>query len=497
MSPQRRYAGTLPRIRAVLSHRAIYEIGGELQPESAVGRPPAHPAYVLLIFATLARIMRSTIRVETDLMDPDTWRLIRGLMVNTLEREGLDLPEPGLHPPAWHHWRRLRDDHLATEEGLAHIARLHLPRAVDLAQRLDLLTPRGPSSLTHPGAERAIYGDGTIVRPIYRPPETVKITGDDGAETTWFINPHTKEPQEAPPHRYDADIARHEGHAGPALGHGYVAWHTRAKRPYGRVMLHLGHIDHPGGEAATAVALLRDIHRVAGQAIQIVIYDGAFRGIHLDEIMRDFGYLAIAKQPTFSDEELATTTLVRTSDGRRVRSMPLGVVTHVTINGECHHTLAAINGAVAQLDLDETGDPVVVSYPARGAIKRARRSHGQFHFNIGYRVACVHGDFDTWLTPHSRGPGDSRPEALRAFPDGDPDTPRLRGLRSDAESAHSGFKRTLITERAMALGWRRGLLEYYCYAWYSNAMADQAGRVAAQAKGSHTEGAMLRTVHGT
>jgi len=51
------------------------------------------------------------------------------------------------------------------------------------------------------------------------------------------------------------------------------------------------------------------------------------------------------------------------------------------------------------------------------------------------------------------------------LPDGDPDTLRLRGLRSDAESVHSGYKRTLISERAMALGWRRGLLDYYCYAW--------------------------------
>lgn len=47
-------------------------------------------------------------------------------------------------------------------------------------------------------------------------------------------------------------------------------------------MLHLGYIDHPGGEAGAAVALLRDIYRVAGQGVQVVIYDGAFRGVHIE-----------------------------------------------------------------------------------------------------------------------------------------------------------------------------------------------------------------------
>jgi hypothetical protein len=54
----------------------------------------------------------------------------------------------------------------------------------------------------------------------------------------------------------------------------------------------------------------------------------------------------------------------------------------------------------------------------------------------------------------------------------------LRGLRSDAESVHSGFKRTLITDRAMSLGWRRGLIDYYAYAWYTNALAEAAHRAA-------------------
>lgn len=471
-----RYPGTIPRIRAVLEHRALYEIGAELQPDAPVGRHPAHPAYVLLIFATLARIARSIVRVETDLQDPDLWRLVRGMIIETLRREHLDLPAPGLRPPAAHHWRRLRDDHLATDEGLALLARLHLPRAVGLANELGLLLPTGPSSLTHPSALRTTYGDGVVVRPMYRPPHTIHTLDDDGSPLTVFLNPITGEVQAEPGRRYDPDIAEHRGHAGPALGHGYVAWHARGPGSHQRVMLHLGHIEHPGGEAATAVRLLADVHRVAANGIQVVVYDGAFRGAHIEEIMTRFGYLVIAKQPTYTDEELATTPLVRTEEGKRVRSIPLGLANHETSMGTCSHTLAAINGAVVELGLDDSGDPVSRGALQRGAVKRARREHGGYHFNVGYRLPCAFGEFEVWLSPHPQRPGDPRPEALRVLPDGDPDNLRLRGLRSDAESVHSGFKRTLLVDRAMALGWRRGLLDYYAYAWYTNALAEQALR---------------------
>lgn len=464
------------RIRAVLRHRAIYEIGAEIQPQNGVGREPAHPAYLLLIYASLARVLRSGIRVETDLLDGELWDLVRHETRATLRREGLDLQPPGHTPPAWHHWRRLRDDHLATDEGIAMVQRLHLPLAVDLAQRIGMLNPRGTGSMTHPSHMRALYGDGTIVRPIYAPPKKILIEDENGETVVQFLEPHTGELVDDPGRRYDPDVALHQGHAGPALGHDYVAWHTRGTGVYERVMLHLGYVDHPGGEAGAAVDLLRDIHRVVGNGIEVVIYDGAFRGAHIDEIMTRYGYQVIAKQPTYTDEDLATASIVKGPDGRRVPSIPLGIATHDTETGACHHTLAAINGAVAEIDLDDTGDPVVRSTPQRTAVKRARRSDGRFHFNVGYRIDCPRAPFETWLSPHAKYPGDPRPEALRVFPDGDPDALRLRGLRSDAESVHSGFKRTLITERAMSLGWRRGLIDYYAFAWYTNALAEAAHR---------------------
>lgn len=476
MSPSVRWAGTLDRLRAVLAHRAIYEIGGELDVRADIGRPPEHPPYVLLLFATLARVARSTVRVETDLRDPAHWDLVRDLIGETLRREGLDLPAPGRVPPAWHHWRRFRDNHLATDEGIVRLRSLHLPRAVDLAHATGLLLPGGAGSLTHPDRTRAVYGDGTIVRPIYAPPDAVRTRGRDGRTVVLYPDPVTGELTETrPARRFDPDTADHHGHTGPVHGHGYVAFHARGPLRYQRVVLTLDHIDRPGQEAATAVRLVGDLHRAVGDGIQVVVYDGAFRGVHIDQIMTRHGYLVIAKQPDHSrDPDTATAGLVRTRAGRKARSHPLGTAAHDTAHGRCTHTLAAVNGLVVELDLDDAGDPVVRAELARGAVKRSRRKDGRYHFNVGYPIPCTTEPFTVWLTPHPARDGDPRPEHLRVLPDHDPDTSRIRGIRSDAESNHSQYKRTLITDRAMSLGWRRGLVDYHAYAWYSNALTDAA-----------------------
>ena len=217
------------------------------------------------------------------------------------------------------------------------------------------------------------------------------------------------------------------------------------------------------------------------------MYDGAFRGVHIDEIMRRYGYLVIAKLPELSatDANLAP-ALVRTPQGTRATSHPLGTVTHDTPTGSCSHLLAAINGRPIEIALDDSGDPVIISTPTKTSIKRARRGDGAYRFNGGYRITCPNGDFTTWLSPHASKPGDPRPEILRLLPHSDPASLDIRGIRSDAESTHSQYKRTLITERAMTLGWRRGLIDYYSFAWYANAMTAWHQQQIERQQTSHT-----------
>ncbi|GAA2146498.1 hypothetical protein GCM10009844_22630 [Nocardioides koreensis] len=486
----RHHYNTWTRVRAVLESPGLYELATGLDWDPPVGRPRANPTYVVLGFGVLARLARSGIRVELDLAEPHTWAAVRQIMVAAIARHGLDLPPPGPRPPKWDHWRWMRDYVLATDEGIADLGRLHPPIAVAAARRLGLLDPAGPGSFTHPHPSRAVYGDGTLVRPMYRPPETVLLDNDDGTQTPAYLDPATGALHPEPRGRFDPDLQPHHGKGGSVRTHGYVCWHTRGPRPYQRIDLACGHTPAPGAEAATAVALLREVHRAAGTGIQAVVYDGALRGSHIDQVMRDYGYPVLAKQATGTPEtdagdHLEAVSLARTPQGRRVRTYPLGTATHDLPTGPCTHQIATTGGQVVEIDLNEAGDPTIVATLVRRSVKRSRRANGRYRFNVGYELNCPASTFTIWLSPHATATDPSRPEQLRVLAPGDPDAQRLHGLRSDAEGFHSSFKRTLLVDRQMSLGWRRGLVDLYCFTLLNNALAehraaeeDRSGRMA-------------------
>lgn len=477
---------TLSRLRAILSSTSLLRLGAALQWDHRVGRFAVHPPYVLLGYGALARLTRSGVRVEYDLADRTTWAFARRVLATAIEQSGLELPPPPEQPPRWDHWRWFRDEHLSTDDGLRFLATTFPEVAVDLAHQIGLLRPESRGSFTHPVPDRCIYGDGTLIRPIYAPPAAETITLDDGTTTVRYPDKHTGELRDAPRGRFDPDLQEHHGRAGPVLTHGYVAWHARGPEPYQRVVLAAAHIPTPGQEAATSVQLAGDIYRHARDGIQAVIYDGAFHGVHLDQIMRRYGWLALAKSPASATEDNLGLSLFVNDRGRKARSYPLGAVTHDTITGPCAHQLAAIDGQVVELGLDEAGDPTVISTPLRRLVKRSRRSDGQYYFNVSYELACSGEPFTIWLSPHPHpGQEPHRPHHLRIIPPNDSDFARLYGLRNDSENFHSNLKRTLIVDRAMSLGWRRGLVDVYSYALMNNALTEARAAQADAAAGRH------------
>lgn len=466
---------TLSRMRAVLGSQTLVRLGARLEHRAPVGDQPRHPMYVLLAYGALARLARSGVRVEYDLADAAVWAFARKILTDTVQSTELDLRPPPATPPRWDHWRWARDHRLTTDDGLAELAREYPAVAADLAHSIGLCRTDTRGSFSHPAPERCIYGDGTQVRPLYAPPTTETITVDDGTRQVVYPDPKTGELHAHPPRRYDPDLQPHHGQLGPVLTHGYVAWHARGASPYQRVVLAVAHVPAPGQEAATAVRLAGDVHRHLGHGVQAAIYDGAMHGTHIDEVMRRYGWLVLAKTPDAStvDDNGPRHVLFVNSAGHRARSYPLGTVTHTPGAVPCHHQLAAINGQVVELGLDETGDPVVVSRLERGPVKRSRRATGRYYFNVAYQVSCAREPFTTWLSPHPTDDSDpTRPHNLRIIPEEDPDFARLHGLRNDSENFHSNLKRTLIVGRAMSLGWRRGLLDVYCYGLLSNALTE-------------------------
>ncbi|MCU1690733.1 MAG: hypothetical protein JWN20_2661 [Jatrophihabitantaceae bacterium] len=97
--------------------------------------------------------------------------------------------------------------------------------------------------------------------------------------------------------------------------------------------------------------------------VQAVVYDGALRGVHLEELMTRHGLVVVNKVAAapLSDAEKAERGGIKAAE-----SYPLGSWEHDTNDGACTHTLAAVDGAIVEVTLDDTGDP------AGGGLTRRR-----------------------------------------------------------------------------------------------------------------------------
>lgn len=471
------------QIEAVFSHHAVYELGLMIpqKEKSDVGRRADNPGYMLVAYGVLARLFRSGIRVQTELKDPGTWQLVCDTVARVQQQHPDLVPSlPGRRPPGWESFRYARDKYLTDPEVLADLQSVFTECAVEQAQALGLLDPNGPGSFSHPHRSRVVYGDGTVVRPLYAPPPATRRTDKASGKTKVTYLDGRGNPIKAPSRRFDPDAADYHGHAGSVHGQNFVALYARGDGPHQRVVLAVDRVPQPGQEAATAVGSIKRLHEVVGPGIQAVVYDGAMRGTHIDELMTSTGVLVINKV-----HASAKTARRRGKTDPASRWFALGTWEHDTTTGACTHQLAAVDGAVSEVGLDDAGEAVVISRLDRKQVKRPRRASGSYHFNVAYEVPCDAGAFAAWVTPHGE-PGDAthrRADAVRVIAEGEPDFERLYGLRNDAESFNSQLKRSLLVGRAMSLGGRRQLLDVLCFALLQNATnqyracAGSAGRL--------------------
>lgn len=476
---------TAEQITAVFTHRALYEMAAAVPAQDRVGRPRKFPTHLILGFAVLQRVFRSGVRTEHELTDATTWVTVCAAIAQAqVDFADLDIPDPGPVPPHWQAFRYARNRYLTAPQVLADLVEVFTWHAVGQARDAGLLDPGGPGSLCHPDPSRTVYGDGTVIRPMYKPPAARRTTDPKtGAAVITYLDP-AGEPIDKPARRFDPDVAEYHGHTGPVHGQNFVAWSVRGPGPHQRVVLTVGRVGRPGQEADDAMAAFWPLHAIAGPGIQAVVYDGAMRGAHIDELMTRAGVVAINKVHASSK------TAARRGKAINPRWFALGTWQHDTPAGACAHQLAAVDGAVSEVDLDDAGRPVVVSRLHRAQVKRPRRSSGRFHFNVGYTVPCPHGPFTAWVTPHGAA-GDAdhrRADAVRVIAEGEPDFEVLYGLRNDAESFNAQLKRTLLVDRAMSLGGARQLLDVLCFATLHNA------RNAYRARRAEAEPRRLRTV---
>jgi hypothetical protein len=330
---------------------------------------------------------------------------------------------------------------------LARLQALHRELAVEQANELGLLDPEGEGSFTHPSLDRLIYADGKVITPLYKAkPGDVRVDKETG---------------EIKPIRHEADAALHmEGTGEMAWGCKYVITAVRSTDRHGRIILDARHSPNVGGEAKTAMEVLRDLAAIAKGA-QGVIYDGALRGVHLAELMNKHGLLGINR---------VTAKEVVTVKGKPVKRTEKSIhVEDKVVDGKTVR-LFAKGGAIGVVELDHNGEQNFVELKR---IKTTRREDKNgFRFYNLYALPAggtVMVRLDT--TDEDRARKLNRSENVRAIAPSDPDFQKIYKRRADAESINRGLEDTLFLGRAHSKGAARQSVNLLGFALMVNGLA--------------------------
>jgi hypothetical protein len=436
------------QLDALFACPLIHDLAADINPVGP--RTRRHPTALHLAFGAMSRLYGSGNRLDGELAHPRTWSAVvdRYNTAADAHPRGVPLEATGVRitSDTYRHFR----DTLISDAHREHLLDAFTVRSVELAHTIGLLDPNGPGSRTRPHPTRTIYGDGTVVRPLYRP-------GNTG--------------------RTDPDAEEHIRHDGPIWGNDLVAIAARGPEAHRRIILAVSRVNERGREADTAVELIRQVHRHAGDGIQAVVYDGAFRGVHHETIMSELGLMVVNKVHPAN----------RNGETRTYRQIPLGQWTHTVRRRTCTHTLVAHGGAICDSTLDDTGQLLLSAPLARRQVRRYERGRaGGWRFTLGVTVACPKEPFTAWVSPHPKPDetGYGRPDQFRLLAEGDPYFQTLYGLRNDSEAINSNYKRTLIADRAAALGWRRQVLDLLSWSILNNATAWHRHSQLARADGS-------------
>ncbi|MGB3411180.1 MAG: hypothetical protein WBA45_08270 [Microthrixaceae bacterium] len=425
---------------AVLSWPSLHDIASQIS-TARVGRPRQHPIALHLAWGALARLHGSGNRLDIETADRETWRQLLEIYNQTARAHPLGVTvDVNCERLTSHTYRHVRDN-LCSDENLEAFSRAFTIHSIIQAQALGLIRADGRGSLTHPSPERVIYGDGTVVRPIYKNRE---LNGK----------------------RIDLDAGEYTRHDGKIVGNNIVFVATRGTQRHRRLILAVGRADGPGQEAAKATALIQNVLTEANGGIQAVVYDGAFRGSHHQILMDGHGIVVVNKVHPESHKD----------NERTYRKVPLGTWTHtVGKRGgrDCEHQLVVHNGDIHDAVLTDDGTITLSPPLQRTQIRRHQRANKTWRLNLGVTIRCRHGSFTAWINPHPQpaDPGPGRTDQIRLIPPSCPDFAVIYGLRNDAEAINAEFKRTLVADRAPALGWRRQVLAAMSWAILNNSRA--------------------------
>ncbi|RIK05408.1 MAG: hypothetical protein DCC49_12475 [Acidobacteria bacterium] len=443
---------SLEQVEAVLGNPAIYELAEVIETESELGgRRLTYPTYMLLVYESLISVYRSARRVETEIGHPLVWSFMREVVVARFAHDSeMWLPD---EPMRRHHYLYGRDRYLVPNRELLR----DLFEKISCRQAtgdLSLCAKDGPGSPTHPHPTRMLYADGKVVTPLFKAkPGTTKVD-----KTTGEVRQVRSEP----------DAALHvTGSGEPAWGTKHVMVATRGDDVHCRMILSVSPVERPGQEAKVALERIGSLAAKLSGATG-VIYDGAFRGAHIAELMHDRGLLPVVPVQAKSGGKRARKARVERSVRIGEASLRRADGTRITVQ------LYAEAGALCIGELDEAG-AVVMTPLQRLKVEQRRNVDGTWRWYGVYSVPAPTGPgtvrvrLDT--TDEDRARSFNRCEHLRAIPPSDPDYRRLCPMRSDAESINRHLDDTMWLSRAHSLGRDRQLVNLIGYGLAVNSLA--------------------------
>jgi hypothetical protein len=454
MNPQPGPPSSLDDVEALLRDPAVHAEGRLLEKTVGCGRPRAYPPYMLIVYRALISTWGSARRVQAELAHPVVWRFMQAVVKEEFPDDRSKwLPDTPMRRHHHDYARRFFTDPTMQ----AKLAEVHRQHAVKLANEMGLLDPNGGGSFTHPDADRVVQSDGKVIEPLLTPQ-----LGDTRVD---------KATGELIQKRYEPDASLHvvgDGHF--AYGNKFVLTSTRSE--HDRVILDVASVPDgtKGGEAAVAVDSFRRLAPLA-PGIQAVAYDMALRGTHIDTIMRDFGWLVLAKVA-------AQSSGVKPRSRKRIgpyipKSRRIEVRSLRRADGaEEDVPIYAEAGAAGIGRLTESGE---LAFIALKRIRTHRNSNktGGFRWYNEYELPSEYEGNPLSLrllgNDEDRKVGLNRTENLRAIPPSDPDFTRLFGRRNDTESINRAIDDTLYLRRAHSVGQAAQLADLFGFALLVNA----------------------------
>jgi hypothetical protein len=420
----------------IVRYPGTYSLALAIPKKRRAGRPRDFPEFMYVVYLALVSVYRSARQVAAELDHPVMWRHLRRLVKKQFPDDPtMRLPSK---PMKRHHYLYARR-WLRNPEIIRALKTIHRQETLQLAKVIGLL-PSEATGLTHPDLRALIHADAKVIRPLFKAKRGEKTLD--------------KRTGELRPLRFDPDARLHvQGDGEIVWGNSFVIASMRTDDANTRLILDWESVSNTeeGGEGAAAVAICERLASLSDEIVGI-IYDMTLRGVHIERLMADLGWLTVTRVPARSNpnrkggkwdgprEEKETLIEVRPLPG------PDGRMVDVALH--------SVGGALGFYESDERGDPVFVRLPRVRTLRRPNKR--------GYRF------YNEYRLPESLGGGLlrvrligsetdrrrklNRAENLRAIPPSDPDFARLYGRRNDAESTHRGLRDSMFLDRAHSVG---------------------------------------------